>query len=536
MFLLAGFSPLVLSQSKSSKSTGKIAMAVPTPGDPEPPEPPEPPQNPSTSTFGFNYWPHGYHCDALNNNNWTTVRPIVAADLDHMASLSGGVIRIMFWPQVSGFLIEGNNGGGRFTNEFYEQKTNVVDFIRLAHERDIKVIVAFGNNYFDSGTSAGHRWWMDAYGNSPAGFTNFLNDTRIWMNGFVDSIEASPYKSAVIFYDYQNEYYRVHPYMGWYLTYLYDWSNVPAGKRGVSVLQVPEDVNDLQYQLSVGTGPQQGSRHLEYVDFHSYPAFPANPNIEGSYDYVKSKFPNSIVLLGEFGRTALNQSEEQAQQSTVLDVATRARNKGIPYYLNWMLWDNNACLTSNACPSFGYNPNSPRDVLGGMSSLLNIVQNPDMELRNGSTPANWMAAGSIPISFYSGGPSYGDAATNQWYARIRVDQSSGGAWLSSYLTPVTGGNRVFANAFIRSSMDNVTMSIVEYDQNGNGITYSSGPSFNPVGWSFNNYLQRVGSWSVTLTPNTRYIIVNISATARPGTSSSNPGYLDVDAVSTWERP
>lgn len=173
---------------------------------------------------------------------------------------------------------------------------------------------------------------------------------------------------------------------------------------------------------------------------------------------------------------------------------------------------------------------------GTVPGLLNIIQNPDMEEVNGSVPANWIAGGSVPISFYSGGPSFADAATNQWYARIRVDDSSGGAWLSSHLTPVTGGNRVFANAYIRSGMDNVRITIIEYDQNGNGIKSNPGPSFTPVGWSYNNYFQRVGSWSVKLAPNTHYIIVNVSGIARPGTSSVNPGYLDVDDVSAWQRP
>src|SRR3712207_1066712 len=104
----------------------------------------------SASTFGFNYWPYPYSCRVLNNANWTVVRPQVAADFDHIASLGGGVVRLMFWPQESGFRMKNNFGGGEFTSEFYEQTANVPDIVRLAAERNLKVIIAFGNNYFDA--------------------------------------------------------------------------------------------------------------------------------------------------------------------------------------------------------------------------------------------------------------------------------------------------------------------------------------------------------------------------------------------------
>jgi hypothetical protein len=85
----------------------------------------------SASTFGFNYWPHGYSCRALDNANWTALRPQVAADFDHMASLGSGVVRLMFWPQESGFRLKETFGGGEFTSQFYEQTANVPDIVRL---------------------------------------------------------------------------------------------------------------------------------------------------------------------------------------------------------------------------------------------------------------------------------------------------------------------------------------------------------------------------------------------------------------------
>ena len=501
------------------------------------------------SIFGFNYWPNLEGCECLNNAKWPIVRPIVAADFDHMASLGCGVVRIMFWPQRSGFIPSHKNQQGKpFTNEFDEQTSNMVDLIRLAHERSIRVIVAFGNNYFDSGLENEkrirkddgeeremiHRWWMDHY-QYPKTFVDFLNDTREWINGFVNKIEASVYNSAILYYDYQNEYLLEHPYMGWYLTYLYDWSAVPKGKRGCSIMHIHKDEHDLRHQLEIGGGPEKGRRYLEYVAYHSYPALGHNPDIEGSYDSVKSQFPDSTVLLGEFGCTSdpseerKQHDDELAQQNMVLDIATRVRNKRIPYYLNWLLWDA-IHAQPHRVTSFGSNPHIPKDVLGGISSLLSLVKNPDMEEQADSAPAYWSAGGTVPFKFYSG-RSYEDSATNQWYARIQVDQDSGSVWLVSHLTRGTGGKRLYVNAYIRASMDNVSMGVVEYDEDRNGIAENSGPKFTPVGWSFNNYLQRVGSWSVMLNNNTRYVIVSVGGTVR-----QNPSYLDVDTVSAWQHP
>ena len=414
----------------------------------------------SASTFGFNYWPYGYSCRALDNANWATLRPQVAADFDHMASLGGGVVRLMFWPQESGFQISGGFGGGSFTSEFYEQTANAPDIVRLAWERNLKVIIAFGNNYFDAGNgTAGHRWWMEGY----TDFSLFLGDTRTWVNGFVNAIESSPWKSAILFYDYENEYYRETPYAGWYLSYLYDWSAIPAGKRGASVLQVPADVDDLKFQLQTGGGPLQGNRPLDYVDYHSYPAVNHNPNIEASYDAVKSRFPSSTVLLGEFGRATAGPADEGAQQLTVLDVMSRARAKGIPYYLNWMFWDKTPG-TDPVSTAWGYDPHSPKDVLGGASSLLGLLDNPDMEVASGSRPASWDVGGSVPVTLAL---MSGDPATNLRYARLQTSSASGAVWLVSSMTPVAGSRRVFLDAYIRSNLRDIQMNIVQYDQFGN---------------------------------------------------------------------
>ena len=114
----------------------------------------------SATVFGFNYWPAGYSCNILEAANWTTEnKKIVEQDLNVMASMDTGCIRIMFWPQLSGFDTYGGGNGGGFSNLFDEQKANLPEFVQMCKDRDIKVIIAFGNNYFSSGDgTTGHRW------------------------------------------------------------------------------------------------------------------------------------------------------------------------------------------------------------------------------------------------------------------------------------------------------------------------------------------------------------------------------------------
>ncbi len=151
-----------------------------------------------------------------------------------------------------------------------------------------------------------------------------------------------------------------------------------------------------------------------------------------------------------------------------------------------------------------------------------------MEVANGTRPASWDAGGTVPVTLLQ---MSGDPATNLRYARVQASGAPGSVWFISYLTPVTGGKRVFVNAYLRSNLKDIRMGFAQYDQSLNRTQDLSGPAFTPSGWSFNNYLHRAGSWSATLRPDTRYIIVSVS-----GTVVSAPGYLDLDGVSVFQAP
>lgn len=511
-------------------------------------------QAPPASTFGFDYWPAGHGDDTLYNANWPSLSPSVQADLDHISSLGGGVIRIFFWPQTSGFTITPGQGG-QFNSQLTEISSNLPSFLKLCADRNISVIIAFGNNYYDGTNSAtGQPWWVAAYGNSNQGFSTFLNDTNTWIKTLVTAAESSPYANSVIYYDMENEYYSGTMNGPWYISFLYDWTNIPDGKRGVSVLRVPDDANNLSYVLANAPGPKLGTRRLDYVDFHSYitpqsfPGYASNTPANAA-PVLQSFFPDATVLLGEFGYETNDSSPNGStdtlnQESATLQTINDAQNAGVSYYLNWLLWD--AIGLDAQTPAFGANHNSPRDVLGSVAAALGIVSNPDMEAVNNGAPIGWSLGGTVPANLSSqAGYGAGNSATNSHYTRVSTTSTTGALWVVSDQFPVKGGRQLFLNSFIRSSMRNVGMAVVEYDANRNRIHDDTGPTFNPSGWGYVNYLQQIAStcsgnaitqdqcsWNVALQPNTAYVAITFNA--QPGAVPTS--YLDIDAVSAWQRP
>jgi hypothetical protein len=322
--------------------------------------------------------------------------------------------------------------------------------------------------------------------------------------------------------------------MGWYVTFLHDWSAIPRGKHGISVLKVPDDVDDLQYQLANGGGPELGRRRLDFVDFHVYPDQGANANAEDCFNHIVEKFPGCTPLVGEFGYLSV---VEDQQWAGVDELTSRCKTKGIAYYLNWLLWDDHS-IGGFANTPWGYDVHTPKRVLGGMAAKVGLLANSNFDVIDAEgRPVAWEVGGSIPQEMLTlvvkpDVPDVlgdtGTAATHR-FASISASQP-GSVWLSSAEATVVPGQRIFVNAYLRSNMQNVRMNIIEYDSNRAHVADHNGPPFTPTDFRFGNYLHRAGSWSVQLSPSTSYVIVNVSADCPTGVS-----YLDVAAVSAAQR-
>jgi hypothetical protein len=317
--------------------------------------------------------------------------------------------------------------------------------------------------------------------------------------------------------------------MGAYLVDMYEQSHVPPGKRGLSVLHQADDAQDALTQLQTIAGPNRGHRHLDYVDFHNYAA-ESGLDTSTLYNQVRAVFPDSTVLLGEFGYDATSPALESAQVSTVASTISEALTSAIPIYMLWMLTDNTPGPGSYALT---YTYDQPKDVVGYLAGLFGAVKNGDFETVVSGAPQHWSGGGNTAFWFGAIGPQASDAATGLWYGRVRADQP-GSVWMSSDMTPVVGGKRLFVNAYLRSNLAWVNIDVHEYDASGVQVgATTSGPRWTPptTTWQWYDYLHAVGSFSVQLRSDTKWVIVAPAG----ATGSAIPGYLDVDALSVSVR-
>ncbi len=473
------------------------------------------------SAFGFDYWPHGESSAALTSAHWSpALEATIAADLDRMVSLGTRLVRLIVWPEANGFRLA-QGAGGTFTAEYGQSLANLPALLALFAARKLQVILVFGDDwlvYDASGTQL--TWWQWAYG--PSGFPAFLSDCVRYFSGFVQAAEGSGYASTVLYYDLQNEVHDSELDVWPYVRGLYDQLPIPPGKRGISLLDASTDTAILTQQLEC--------RRLDYVDLHVYPQSGENVPLGASYAAVAGAFPDSVALVGELGAPCPDAGSEPAQQSTVLGLLDEASDAGVPYALNWMLWDD-APPAANQIFGVGYAPDAPKDLLGGLAAR-SLVPNGDLEQVAGGLPVGWTGGGAgAPVTVTAMGPQRSDAATNDFYGRVSSAGQPSLMWISSPLFAVPGGGVLVADGYVRSNGANVQLVIHPYDAAKRPLAPIAGSSFTPNGWSWNDDLEHAGSQRFPLPQSASYALVSFSV--QP---TGAPAYLDVDAVSASISP
>lgn len=491
--------------------------------------------NPPNTQFGFVYWPQYSDCSVLTNANWTTsIKREVERDLDYMASCSGNLFRIMFWPHKSGYKLYTNGNGGYFTSDCNEIKNNLDNLLGFYAERGLKIYIAFGNNYLtqknDNDPNFYH--WEIAYGTD---FDQFKLDSFAWINGIITAVENSTYASSVIYYNLQTEIYDGTPRIWEYMLCMLRNCDIPKGKYCLNLLRWHSHADEAAEELD-------GWR-FDYVDFHCYPDLVGghddDPN--EALEQMELYFPDSTVVIGESGGmgpeyascsvdTKTEPSTESTQQTTELDLAQWALDEQIPYFCHWMPWDETPD-NCNQIAGWAYDPNSPKDVMGGMVDILTNTINPDMEVNNGGIPYGWSGGSSNSSHEFNRYVNPSQAAANSAYARLKLNTTPASAWIGSSLIEVLGGKKVFVNSYIRSSLKNVSMNIAEYNSSQQWIRSQTGPAFTPSGWAWKSYVHCIDQSAVFTThSDARYIVVTIGGSS----DETAPRYLDVDCVSVWQ--
>ncbi|QWP77984.1 hypothetical protein J5226_06155 [Lysobacter sp. K5869] len=530
--------------------------------------------------FGFNYWPRHYQgCEALTPAQWPAARTAVAADLDQMKSLGASVVRLSLYMETSGF-----RPGPNVALE-PDYCHHLPDLLTMVENAGLKTIIAFSNTYLYEHNNGQYYNWQDpslGYAGTQDGYWRFTMHSKDWIDRMV---ALAGVRDSILYYDIQNEYDSRAPEIDYYFRTIYSQSKIPPGKRGISILQSPFDVDPTAWRSVPRQLQAMPGATLAYVEFHSYPTAPfdrcpLHGDIEAKYDEVRSRFaPGTQVVLGEFGRPALAQEDpdeepggyptqcrelpadpdpdrrwdEPRQRATELDLIGRAAAKGIPYFLHWMLWDDTPARLDfdptnprHQVYGYGYGPHAPKDVVGALAERYGLVANADFESAPtvGQPPQRWDAGswntvGSAPavLLFVSGGAGSGEAATGDHYARLQTQQACATCtiWMQADAFDIGPNRRLHFNAYLRSNLSGVQLKLVQYDANWNVLAVSAAPAFTPSGWSWNNYAVRFreqnpqltpASWSVTTAPGTARAILTVG-----GTPATAPALLDIDAVS-----
>lgn len=238
--------------------------------------------------LGFNYFPDGqYFSSFLADKNWRTanVKSTVERDLEMMASLGTESLRLMLFtfdesfPKQQGQTVE--------SALFREHQRNLVEFIQLCQQYDIKVILTSSNDLAKASARFDSQYWRAKYSSEEA----FLQDAVAWTTGLFSAVASQPQLAdTILFYDLQNELYDYRacllktantcPNQGGnairedstevkLVKRLYDTlvgSVIPQDKVGVSFLFSEEaDLKQLKKELD-----PTGQRPFGYLDAHRY--------------------------------------------------------------------------------------------------------------------------------------------------------------------------------------------------------------------------------------------------------------------------
>ena len=292
--------------------------------------------------FGFDYWPRGFSGDIFFDTNWVNHKSDVIHDLDVIQSMGGTTLRLMFWPEQSGFELDPKLNA--ISPQYLQMVKNFPEFLELLSERHMRVILCFSNSFLLYGPDSPNatKWWNLKYGGHE-NLNAFLIDSGRWISGLVQSSEESPYASSVLYYDIQNEYTPSWPDMNSYVGAMAKLPIIPKNKLGISILYGASDVATIKDLASA----QQ--LDFRFVDFHIYPDTNANEagntatgfnmNLEEIHHNLKMNFPGARFLIGELGYRASSIDQQAAQSNAMISILNRASSDNIEYVLGWSLYD-----------------------------------------------------------------------------------------------------------------------------------------------------------------------------------------------------
>jgi len=485
------------------------------------------PSMPPATSFGFNYAPQGHLCKWVGTE-YPLVEDIFEQDLDVMASLGTRVVRIMLLPYCLGVKIEENGGPHNWvTDELDAVTANLPTIINRFAAHGMSVVLAFGPNaLYWNGPNAETKWWEYMYG--PSGWSDFVMDMVDWSNFVVEVVEPSSACSNVLYYDLHNEVDYYVNGMSSLVTAQFSDILVPSWKRGISILRV-------QQASQLASDLQTSGASLEFLEFHSYPDRNHHTDISGVKSTLTSHFPGVMMVLGEYGSIFCeNGQDEDGGLSTVMSVMDGAESADMSMALHWMLWDRvdgTSCADAERV-GLGFEIDYPRDSFGAVAQRLSKVQNSDFE----TNMANWFTGGTTAnVEMQRLGPSDTDAATNNYYGRMRMT-APGTYWFCNTWFPVFGDRLAVAGYLRHSSSKLGSLSIgVHFGDDHEEISTSSATlNMPPATWRFQNIQLGLQGESIEIPSEATRAFICFTTTASGTVNASSPAYIDLDAISAHD--
>jgi hypothetical protein len=529
------------------------------------------PKPASATQFGMNYQPYipnVLNVNFLTNTNWAANKDLVQQDLNMMNSMGLTCQRLMFFADAWEMPCQFGTPGCQppsFAPEWDEITNNLKEYIDMCGQRGISVDICFVAPYLLSKDKDSSMYdWQWGYGNSDAGWNNFIRDTGIYITKVVEGAKRSSYHDAwVKWYDIKNEistsndvFYNRYPQ---YLIAIYSHPWIPGGKIGFSILHVeniPNGKNDFQHLAHGDNNDLWLSPYPGYVnatkltDSHCYPhANPqATPALLYRYQQGLANFPNSTGIVGEWaypyvmpspppGGTPYPPSNEQIQKTKELDIIKACEDAGVPYAMHWRWIDRWWPQPDNGLSGWFQNHeiNQPNDIVGSVGEKLSRFTTGDMETGpiNGD-PTGWTSGGQLDSHVRIGG----GGATNNSYYHL-TSHSVGTIWALSPRVTVPTCSKIYVNAYTRSThISNISITVHQYDQ-FNHDTMTTSPGFTPPSgvWQWYSFQHRVqdgingGGWICPARNDTVAVRVSVNG----GIVNASPSILDVDTVTLSVR-
>jgi len=401
--------------------------------------------------LGMNYAPQGY-LDGWVADGWPLVQRTVQRDLAILASMGVHTVRIMLLPYRLGMLIQPDLQPGTLDEAGLDAlASNLPDALATLDHYDIRAVLAFGPNaYYWNGPDPNTTWLAYTYGDD--GWDAWSADYVAWCNRVIATVEQSQAADVVAYYDLHNEVDLRVAGMDQLVTRQLREIRVPDGKLGLSLLE-SRRLSDLARLVADAGEP------LDYLEIHTYPDRAANTGIANWSEEARSLFPETRIVLGEYGGIWCENGQDASKQADIVEeVLDAARQANIPA-LHWMLWDRAAGTSCNAgCErvGLGFSVQAPRKAYEILAAQAIAVGDFNVTLSS----QEWMAW-PFGTEILRHAPRAVDPQTQFPSVSLEV-AGEGSVWLCS--PPLDGQDGLLAVAgYVRSSHPEIVIAVVEGD-------------------------------------------------------------------------